>query len=370
MRPARISSSPEGGLTLIELMIAITITAIVAVMAFEFFIQNEDTFLRNEGTGNVLNTDRHALATVANDIANAGYGIAGISGCNVIYRYHSGNAEPLTALSVTPSGPPASSAPSPVSLTIYMSASNYAGVPLGVMVDSPSPNASNFHLSSRPGAAVCETPIQKGSAMIAAFQNGVCGLVYATKTPPANAGACVVTIDHGENANNPSGGFAALIPGLTQALMSGAQVYDLGNSGLNSLTYSVTPAQGGTSGILNLTVGDTGKPEPYARGVDDLQVLFGYNLQGGQSVQKYGYYDPTYADDVRTVTVAIVAQSDIQARGQVAPGKIAVLPAIPASESVTGQSIPAIYYKPQAGTSADQYVVMRTTVPVLNLIWQ
>ncbi|WP_308388658.1 prepilin-type N-terminal cleavage/methylation domain-containing protein [Acidithiobacillus sp. AMEEHan] len=241
MRPAHILSSPEAGLTLTELLVAIVISAIVSVILFTFFMQNEWGFLENQGTADVINTDRHALEVVANDIANAGYGFASIPGCTQIVTYN-GNATPLNPISVTPNGTPTQTNPPPVSLTVYLGTSDFAGVPVGMMVDSPSPSASNFHINSAPGATTgCQTPIQKGDGLVAAFSGGECAMVYATQTPSSNAGACVVTFDHGENQNNPSGGFATLIPTLTTADMDAAQVYDTGASNITQLTYSVTP---------------------------------------------------------------------------------------------------------------------------------
>ena len=46
-----------------------------------------------------------------------------------------------------------------------------------------------------------------------------------------------------------------------------------------------------------------------------------------------------------------------------------LIPAIPASESITGSTLPAVYYQPPTGVNSEQFNVMRTTVPVMNLIW-
>lgn len=368
MRPARISSSPEAGLTLTELLVAIAISAIVAVILFTFLMQNEWGFLDNQGTADIINTDRHALEVVANDIANAGYGFASIPGCTKIITYN-GNATQLSPISVTPSGAPTQPNPPPVSLTVYLGTSDFAGVPVGMMVDSPSPSASNFHINSAPGAtAGCQTPVQKGDGLVAAFSGGECAMVYATKTPSSNAGACVVTFNHGRNPNNPSGGFVTLIPTLTTAEMDTAQVYDTGASNITQLTYSVTPPNGATPGSLTLSTGG-GAASLFASGIDDLQVLFGYNTNGGQSVQSYGYYDPAYANDIRTVMVTMVAQSHVQTPQQAAPTKLQLIPAVPASQSITGESLPAVYFYPPAGSHNAQFTVMRTTVPVMNMIW-
>ncbi|WP_374693411.1 hypothetical protein [Acidithiobacillus sp. AMEEHan] len=100
-----------------------------------------------------------------------------------------------------------------------------------------------------------------------------------------------------------------------------------------------------------------------------MQVLFGYNTNGGQSVQSYGYYDPNYANDIRTVMVAVVAQSHVQTPQQDAPTKLQLIPAVPASQSITGESLPAVYFYPPAGSHNAQFTVMTTTVPVMNMIW-
>lgn len=354
------------------------ISIIVGIAIFEVFIQNEYSYLHNRSTGDIVNSDRHALHVVADYLANAGYGLS-LPGCRQTYAYSQGASTPYTALTVSPSGTPATTTPPPVTLTINLSASEFAGVPVGQMVQSPSPNAINFHLNSlagsqpAPGGTSCQTPVQSGDKLIAAFNGGVCGMVIATKTPSSNAGACVVTFDPGQNPNNPPGGFSTLIPNLTVGEMDAAQVYDLGNGNTDTVQFSVVAGTASTpgslaGGSLQLAVGG-GAPALFAAGIDDLQVLFGYNTGGGQSVTSYGYYDPNHAGDIRTVTIAMVAQSKIRTPGAVTPARIQVLPAVPGSQSVTGSALPAIYFQPPAGVTNEEFNLMTTTVPVMNLIW-
>lgn len=376
MLPATTSFNPDdllspcrnqAGLTIIELMIAMVISIIVGVAIFEVFIQNEYSYLRNRSTGDIVNSDRHALHVLSNYLSNAGYGLS-LPGCQQTYAYLNGAATPYTAITVSPAGTPLTTTPAPVTLTINLSASQFAGVPVGQMVISPSPNAANFHLNSAPGSTSCQTPVQNGDKLIAAFSGGVCGMVIATKTPSSGNGACVVTFDHGGNPDNPPGGFADIVPNLTTAEMDEAQVYDLGNGNIDTLQFSVVAGTASMPGSLQLAEGG-GTPTLFAAGIDDLQVLFGYNTGGGQSVTSYGYYDPNYAADIRTVTIAMVAQSKIKTPGSVTPSQLLVIPAVPASQSLTGAALPAIYYQPPAGVTNEEFNLMTTTVPVMNLIW-
>jgi type IV pilus assembly protein PilW len=371
------------GLTLIELMVAMAISVIVGIAIFEIFMQTEYGYLHNRGTGDIVNADRHALHVVSTYLSNAGYGMAGLPGCQTTYTYLNGNTVPVSAITVSPGGTPTTNTPLPVSLTINMSASQFAGVPVGQMVQSPSPNATNFHLNSQPGAGTtCQTNIQSGDTLIAAFSGGACGMVVATKTPSSSKGACVITFAPGRNPNNPPGGFNSLIPNLTKANMAAAQVYNVGSGQLSSLTFSVVPGTAAGPGQLQLSSGGA-TPALFAQGIDDLQVLFGYNTTGGQSVTSYGYYPtprqisstPDLISEIRTVTVVMVAQSGLKTPGAVTPGgpgtpnQMLLIPAIPASESITGSTLPAVYYQPPAGVNSEQFNVMRTTVPVMNLIW-
>ena len=371
--------TPQGGLTLIELMVAMVISIIVGIAIFEIFMQTEYGYLHNRGTGDIVNADRHALNVVSTYLHNAGYGMAGLPGCQTTYTYSTSTSSvvPVSAITVSPGGTPATSAPQPVSLTINMSASEFAGVPVGQMVRSPSISASNFQLNSQPGAGTtCQTSIQSGDTLIAAFSGGACGMVVATKTPSSFQGACVINFAPGRNPINPSGGFNSLIPNLTTAEMAAAQVYDVGNGQLSNLTFSVVPGTAAGPGQLQLSSGG-GTPALFAQGIDDLQVLFGFNTSGGQSVTSYGYFptagqlssNPNLISDIRTVMVVMVAQSGLKTAGTVTPGQLLLIPAIPASESVTGSALPAVYYQPPAGVNSEQFNVMRTTVPVMNLIW-
>lgn len=366
------------GLTLVELMVAMVISIIVGIAIFEVFAQTEFGYLHNRGTGDIVNADRHALHVVSTYLSNAGYGMAGLPGCQTTYTYQNGAITPVSAITVSPGGAPTTSAaPQPVSLTINLSASQFAGVPIGQMVQSPSPSATNFHLNSQPGAGTtCQTSIQSGDTLIAAFSGGTCGMVVATNTPSSQQGACVINFAPGRNPNNPPGGFSSLIPNLTAADMAAAQVYDVGNGQLSSLTFSVVPGTAAAPGQLQLSSGG-GTPALFAQGIDDLQVLFGYNTTGGQSVTSYGYFptpqqlssNPNLISDIRTVMVVMVAQSGLKTAGTVTPGQLLLIPAIPASESVTTSDLPAVYYQPPAGVNSEQFNVMRTTVPVMNLIW-
>ena len=365
------------GLTLIELMVAMAISVIVGIAIFEVFMQTEYGYLHNRGTGDIVNADRHALHVVSNYLSNAGYGMAGLPGCQTIYTYQNGAITPVSAITVSPSGIPSTSTPPPVSLTINMSASEFAGVPMGQMVQKiPSRSATDFHLNSTGAGTSCQTNIQSGDMLIAAFGGGTCGMVVATGTPSSQRGACVINFAPGRNPINPSGGFNSLIPNLTTAEMAAAQVYDVGNGQLSNLTFSVVPGTAAGPGQLQLSSGG-GTPALFAQGIDDLQVLFGFNTSGGQSVTSYGYFptpqqlsaNPSLISDIRTVMVAMVAQSGLKTAGTVTPGQLLLIPAIPASESVTGSKLPAVYYQPPAGVNSEQFNVMRTTVPVMNLIW-
>ena len=365
----------QKGLTLVELMVAMAISVIVGIAIFEIFIQTEYGYLHNRGTGDIVNADRHALHVVSTYLNNAGYGMAGLPGCQTTYTYSTStsSAVPVSAITVSPGGTPATSTPQPVSLTINMSASEFAGVPVGQMVQSPSPSASNFQLNSQPGAGTtCQTSIQSGDTLIGAFSGGACGMVVATKTPSSSQGACVITFAPGRNPNNPPGGFNSLIPNLTPAEMAAAQVYDVGNGQLSNLTFSVVPGTAAGPGQLQLSLGGA-TPALFAQGIDDLQVLFGFNLAGGQSVTSYGYFptNPGLISDIRTVMVVMVAQSGLKTPGTVTPNhnQLPLIPAIPASVSATGAALPAVYYQPPTGVNSEQFNVMRTTVPVMNLIW-
>ncbi|OYV79010.1 MAG: hypothetical protein B7Z70_08610 [Acidithiobacillus ferrivorans] len=371
--------TPQGGLTLIELMVAMVISIIVGIAIFEIFMQTEYGYLHNRGTGDIVNADRHALHVVSTYLSNAGYGMAGLPGCQTTYTYLNGNTVPVSAITVSPGGTPATSTPQPVSLTINMSASEFAGVPVGQMVQSPSPSATNFHLNSQPGAGTtCQTSIQSGDTLIGAFSGGACGMVVATGTPSSQQGACVINFATGRNPSNPPGGFNSLIPNLTAPEMAAAQVYDVGNGQLSNLTFSVVPGTTAGPGQLQLSLGGA-TPALFAQGIDDLQVLFGFNLAGGQSVTSYGYFpttgqissNPNLLSDIRTVMVVMVAQSGLKTPGTVTPNhnQLLLTPTIPASESETGSSLPAVYYQPPAGVNSEQFNVMRTTVPVMNLIW-
>ena len=103
------------GLTLVELMVAMVISIIVGIAIFEVFIQTEYGYLHNRGTGDIVNADRHALHVVSTYLSNAGYGMAGLPGCQTTYTYQNSAVTPVSAITVSPGGAPTTSAPQPVS---------------------------------------------------------------------------------------------------------------------------------------------------------------------------------------------------------------------------------------------------------------
>lgn len=345
------------------------ISSIIGIAIFEVFTQSEFNFLHNQATGNIVNSNRHALHVVSSYLSNAGYGISNISSCQNINANINGTVSTISAIVVSPSGTPKNSSPSPVSLTIMMSSSNYAGIPVGQMVSNPSPSATSFDVNSvSTNGTTSQTAIQNNDTLMASFPEGQCAMVVATGDPSCSNGACSVSYSTGLNGENGTATFSSLLPNLTSTDMNGAQVYDIGSNLLSTTTFSVTPGTASQPGEMQIsTNGST--PELFAQNIDDMQILFGYNTSGGQAVTSYGYYDPQYARDIRTANVVLIARSKIRTAGTVTPSKVMLFPQIPANESVTGSTLPALYYVPPTGVTNQQFNIMQTTVPVMNQIW-
>lgn len=363
----RDQNSQEQGLTLIELLVTLAIASIIALAVSEGFIFGEWNFLQDQTTDNIVNSDRYALQVISSYLSNAGYGFSDI-GCQNLSAYEQGSVRAVSAITVSPSGTPTSSTPPPVSLTIIRSRSDYAGIPVGQMVQGPQPASASFHISANTSGnqATCPSMIQGGNTLIAAFPQNQCALITATSAPVLNGqGSCTVPYSTGKNGG---GTLSTLLPNLTSADMENASVYVMGNPALTTTTFSVTAGTAAQPGTLQIST-NGGPSSLFAHHIDDMQILFGYNPSGGKTVTRYGYYAPQYAQDIRTASIALVASSRIKIASIVAPTKIPLFPAIPADESITGQALPALYYRPPAGTTHQPINVMRATVPVMNQIW-
>jgi prepilin-type N-terminal cleavage/methylation domain-containing protein len=71
------TDSLQKGFSLIELMIAMTITLSILVMAFYLLAQSLNSKTRDEAQINALADANHALRVITKDVANAGFGLKG-----------------------------------------------------------------------------------------------------------------------------------------------------------------------------------------------------------------------------------------------------------------------------------------------------
>lgn len=354
----RDQNAHEQGLTLIELLVTLAIASMLALVVSEAFIFGSWNFLQDQATDNIVNSDRYALQVVSSYLSNAGYGFSDI-GCQNLA---------VSAITVSPSGTPTSSTPPPVSLTLIRSRSDYAGIPVGQMVQDPQPAGASFNISANTSGnqATCSSMIQGGNTLIAAFPQNQCALITTISAPVLNGqGSCTVPYSTGKTGG---GTLSTLLPNLTSADMENASVYVMGKPALTTTTFSVTAGTAAQQGTLQIST-NGGQPSLFANHIDDMQILFGYNPSGGKTVTLYGYYAPQYAQDIRTASIALVASSRIKIASIVAPTQIPLFPAIPADESITGLALPALYYRPPAGATHQPINVMRATVPVMNQIW-
>lgn len=354
----------EKGLTLIELIITLAIVSFMALVLSELFLWGEWNFLEDQSMGNTVNTSSYALHFVGRYLSNAGYGISNLN-CQTLSTNLQNDSGLISGITVSQSTV-ASGVDSPVSITVTRSQSEYAGIPLGQLASTNSVSGNSLLVNQASSHSI----IEDGDSLIIEFPQHTCALVRVSGQPVSTAPSNTTSIPY-STSNSGTDSLASLLPNLTSTDMDGATVYEMGNSSkMTTTTFSISQGTSLHPSNLDISV-NGGQPTLLTPDITDMQVLFGYATSDSKAVNQYGPYDASYAQDIRTVSIALVARGRVKVASVNLPEttKFTLFPAINSTQSITGSTLPAIYYQPPSGSTHQQISVVRTTVPVMNQIW-
>ena len=383
---SRTDRKRSRGFTLLEVLVALVVSALAAVGIYRAFISTSSVLTQTKSTDNAWQQARSALAMITESVESAGYGLP---------MYACGTIE--SANPQTHSGTPLNMAPVSATATATMGTIPYdpKGAPIGAGVSSYElttvtgggyfGSAPTTHIVSTPGASTSSDVFDvRNAALVNAMDmflvplpNRTCLLGQVTSGRQSNP----IHFSHGQSPYNLPGGFQALDPGITPNQLQGAGFVDLGKAGFTIdhfyVAYRSRGPQGGSPAddvpALYLQqdtalATSSGQPTPVlvARGIVDMQVEFGYGTNG--SVSSYGPPGTQPASDVLAVKVALLVRSTRTVPNE---GAVTLIPLLHNTDYRVPRQLPTSNTTGCINGDCRHYIyhVFKTVIPVRNTIW-
>ncbi|MHB8232970.1 MAG: PilW family protein [bacterium] len=390
------------GFTLVELMVALVVSALAALAIYGTFMTFSNTFTQTKSQNNAWQQARTAMALITQVVESAGYGLPMYNCSNGIYTGSSssftnvvGTSNGSGLLSLVPVAASAQISPNyvPAGTTTYALTVTTGG---GVFGTSPV-----AHITQVPHVTAADMKLDNGNLLtsqdlfLVAMPNSTCILGQITQVNGSNN--TNVVADHGvAPLYNAPGGFAAADPGVTAQALMNAGVINLGKGGFyidnfwiedqnpnpNANVLGTVPSSTAPLSVpsLYMVQYNAYTPAPsvtqspplpmlVARGIVDMQVEFGYGTQG--VVTSYQAPGSGLAGDVLAVKIALLARSTRTVPG-LSPNIITLM----------GTGASAVTYTVPTGLPAYStmgcvngncrhylYHVFKTVIPVRNAIW-
>jgi type IV pilus assembly protein PilW len=370
----------ESGLTVIELLVTLVISSLLAIAAFTFYLSTSN-IINNENNVNAMwQRGRMAMAFIRESVESAGFGLPQNACPNGTYAYDSAtgagvlNLVPISAsvqggTSGYPYDPTSLSGIGTYSLTAIAGGGAIGDGAAAQVVSIPSTTSADMVLSN-------DSLVNINDLFVVQTSGGVClfGQITNVSQGGGNANQNVV---HNSDTSifNPSGGFSTLDGNLSANQFVNANFYDEGQTGFYIDTFSIANPNGST-GVPTLyvtqsTFASTSQavPQAVARGIVDMQILYGVaNGTSTGAVQQWitpAKYNATSNGAILAVKVAILARTTIPAQNQTSQS----------SYDLLGK----VFYVPSSGGQdqgcqngdcrAYTYHVFEETIPVRNAIW-
>ncbi len=377
----------ESGFTIIELLVTLVISSLLAIAAFAFYLSTNN-IINNENNVNAMwQRGRMAMAFIRESVESAGFGLPQNVCPNGTYAYDSAtgarvlNLVPISASvqsgsSSYPYDPTQLSGIGTYSLTAIAGGGAIGDGAAAQVVSIPSTQSADMVLSN-------DSLVNSNDLFVVQTSGGVClfGQITSVNQGGGNAnqggGNANQNVVHnsGESIFNPSGGFSALDGNLSTNQFVNANFYDEGQTGFYIDTFSIANPNGST-GVPTLYVTQStfastsqATPQAVARGIVDIQILYGVangTLTG--AVQQWitpALYNATSNGAILAVKVAILARTTIPAQNQTSQPSYDLLGQVFKVPSSGGQAQGCQNGNCQAYT----YHVFEETIPVRNAIW-
>ena len=396
MSSRRCSATKLGsaGFTLVELLVALVVSALAAAGIYEGFISTSNAFTQTKAEGNAWQQARTAITVITQAVESAGYGLPMVN-CTQIYsnnfQAQGGgllslapvSAQTPTPTTLNPYDPglsPINAGVSTYELQTVTGGGSYGSAPVTYISKVSSVNAAQVQVAS-------SQSLLTSDIFLVALPNGSCMLGQITNTTLQSPSVVFNSGARGSSFNL-AGGFSAIDPTVTPAQIQRAGFIDLGQAGFAVDNFFVGYRYNTASGSYDYNSvpslymqqytsangqGAAPPSELVARGVVDMQVEFGYGTRG--SVTSWG--PPNLSQpgrNVDAVKVALVVRDTrvLPNAGTRAGNIIPIFKnAVPAVTYTIPQALPANKTTGCLDGDCSHYLyrVMKTVIPVRNVIW-
>jgi len=382
----------EAGITLVELLVGLVVTSLLAIAVFSFFLNTSQGIGQQSSSGEMWQRGRNALAIMRQALESAGYGLPHYDQClNGVVGVDdlTGSAGALVAVtaSAQSSGsgydPSTSAGINTYSFSTLIGGASFGGAPAAIVGSQQGANLSvddlknlepgDIALIALPGTGVCVIG-QMTNVAGKGTLNSSC-----TVTGSGNAtGSGTVVFNSGKGKStclqaNPKQLFSQPNP-LTGAAVSSsafqkAPLYDLGAQNFLFETFQILENPAGSTPTLYMTQ-YTGlqatppAPQPLATGVVDLQLRYGIGKNG--QVQQWiapEDYSPSATETIVAVQLAMLIRGSRYLPNSLSPASFDLLGR---TYTVPTQNGPGCL---QGNCRHYEYHVFQTIVPIRNGIW-
>ena len=394
----------ECGFTLTELLVALVISALAAAAIYGAFTGLSSVTTQTRAQDNAWQQARTAMTMLTQAIEQAGYGLPMNECSGGIYANvaPSSNGLQYTVSTPSPSGglflapvaatPQANSGPyyyRPAGINTYALTTVTGGSVFGsqpvTTITSTSGNsltAANFFVANK-------TLLNQYDLFLVALPNSSCLLGQITNPGGKNN----IVAQSGTSAFNAPGGFSGTDPAITASQLTNRGLIDLGSSGFSVKNFFISDGGSAHAGTavpslymqtytyLNNTAGTAPPALLVARGIVDMQVAFGYGLNG--VVTQYvlpGSTPPSgmTAADLLTVEITLLVRST-----RYTPGHYAgATPSKTVWNGASNPNLPTVVYSIPTNLPAGQsmgcvqgncnqylYRTFTSVIPLRNDIW-
>jgi len=254
-RAVRVQSCRRGqaGLTLVEMMVAITVGLILLAGVIQIFASNKQTYRIQDATSRLQENGRFAVDMLRRDIRMAGFWGCNSNISNVTSNLNSpGNYVDITLGGISGTD---GAAGAPDTITLQGAYSS------GLNVNSHSQAAASFATSAGNGLKQFEIIVVSDCSKADVSQ--------ISNANPGTSGSVVVNTGVGTpgNASKPP------------QYPPGSSIYHV-----RKLTYSI---QAGASGQPSLFLSEDGVDQEVVEGVEDMQIVYGEDTDGDATANRY-----------------------------------------------------------------------------------
>lgn len=390
----------RAGFTLIELMVALVVSAVAALAIYGAFNGLSSAISQTKSQDNTWQQARTAMTLLTQAIEGAGYGLP-MNLCDAgVYTSTNGQNAPLQPdYTISPPGGTQGLFVVPVDAALQTAALPFSYVPASgstyalttVTGGGPFGAAPVAHITTVPSTTAATFFVDNGNLLapydmfLVPIANGHCIMGQITSIPSTNHVVANSNASSGGSIYNAPRGFSGADPGVTTTQLVNAGLIDLGNGGFSIKNFFIQDHNGAGVPSLYMQVYQAGsgsqpaQAQPQAilvaRGVLDMQIQFGYGLNRTVTT----YVSPTMgppanmtAGDLLTVKLALLVRST-----RYNPGQHGTAGGATPSISVMGANyiiptgLPAGQTQDCVSGNCNQYIyrVFETVIPVRNDIW-